>query len=195
MSNVTATLTNPLSAAYAGQLQASVVRAYETGETITLPAAQAKRLIDAGMVSGVDPKDTAAVAAFLGQVPATAPAYQVATMFAATDIVNVSKVTGDAANRSVTYADGKRSWGGGTAAPDVDLFRSAVGVLSTSNWLRAVQGVRVNTTDVGSGVGVIGIGNATTAPTAAPIGGGVLFVEAGALKFRGPTTTTVIAPA
>ena len=35
------------------------------------------------------------------------------------------------------------------------------------------------------GSGVIGITNATTAPTSNPTGGGILFVETGALKYRG----------
>lgn len=37
----------------------------------------------------------------------------------------------------------------------------------------------------GSGSGVLGIANCTTAPTVNPTGGGVLYVEAGALKYRG----------
>jgi hypothetical protein len=37
----------------------------------------------------------------------------------------------------------------------------------------------------GGGAGVIGITNATTAPTTAPTGGGILYVDTGALKYRG----------
>ena len=48
----------------------------------------------------------------------------------------------------------------------------------------------------GNGVKVIGISNATTVPNADPSGGGVLYVEAGALKYRGSSgTITTIAPA
>jgi hypothetical protein len=48
----------------------------------------------------------------------------------------------------------------------------------------------------GGGLGVVGIANATTVPSTNPSGGGVLYVEAGALKFRGSSgTVTVIAPA
>lgn len=56
-------------------------------------------------------------------------------------------------------------------------------------------GVGIGTTDqFGSGVRVVGIANATTAPTTNPTGGGVLYVEAGALKFRGSSgTVTTIA--
>ena len=45
----------------------------------------------------------------------------------------------------------------------------------------------------GGGSGVIYIGNATTIPTSNPSGGGLLYIEAGVLKYRGPsgTVTTV----
>jgi Protein of unknown function (DUF2793)/Collagen triple helix repeat (20 copies) len=48
----------------------------------------------------------------------------------------------------------------------------------------------------GSGVGVIGIKTATTLPTVNPVGGGILYVDAGALKYRGTSgTVTTIAVA
>ena len=55
----------------------------------------------------------------------------------------------------------------------------------------------LGTTDqFGSGAGVIGIANRTTAPTTNPTGGGVLYVESGALKYRGSSgTVTTIANA
>lgn len=49
--------------------------------------------------------------------------------------------------------------------------------------------VGVGTEDYGSGVGAIGIANATTVPTTNPAGGGVLYAEAGALKWRGSAGT------
>jgi len=57
--------------------------------------------------------------------------------------------------------------------------------------------VGFGTTDqFGSGAKVIGIANAATVPTTNPGGGGVLYVEAGALKWRGSSgTITTIAPA
>lgn len=52
------------------------------------------------------------------------------------------------------------------------------------------------TTDFGSGSGVIGVLNAATVPTTNPTGGGVLYVEGGALKYRGSSgTVTTIANA
>jgi hypothetical protein len=48
----------------------------------------------------------------------------------------------------------------------------------------------------GGGKGVIGIANTKEAPSVNPAEGGVLFVENGALKYRGSQgTVTVIAPA
>lgn len=48
----------------------------------------------------------------------------------------------------------------------------------------------------GGGHGVVAIANATLAPAANPTGGGILYVEDGALKYRGSNgTVTVIAAA
>lgn len=53
----------------------------------------------------------------------------------------------------------------------------------------------INTKDYASGSGVIGIANGT-APSGTPTGGGVLYVESGALKFKGSSgTVTTIAVA
>ena len=51
-------------------------------------------------------------------------------------------------------------------------------------------------TQFGAGQGVIAIANVTVAPSVNPAGGGILYVEDGALKYRGSNgTVTVIAPA
>jgi len=48
----------------------------------------------------------------------------------------------------------------------------------------------------GGGSQVIFIANSTSSPTANPVGGGILFVENGALKYKGTNgTVTTIAPA
>jgi hypothetical protein len=53
-----------------------------------------------------------------------------------------------------------------------------------------------NSSSFGGGALVIGINNATTAPTTNPSGGGVLYAESGALKYRGSSgTVTTIANA
>ncbi len=51
-------------------------------------------------------------------------------------------------------------------------------------------------TEFGGGVGVVGLANAATVPTSNPTGGGVLYSEGGALKWRGSSgTITTLAPA
>lgn len=53
-----------------------------------------------------------------------------------------------------------------------------------------------STGDLGAGDGVLGIHNAATVPSTNPTNGGILYVEGGALKFRGASgTVTTIAPA
>lgn len=53
-----------------------------------------------------------------------------------------------------------------------------------------------STKSYGGGVGVVYVANASTVPTTNPSGGGVLFAEGGALKWRGSSgTVTTIAPA
>lgn len=60
----------------------------------------------------------------------------------------------------------------------------------------SASSLSLNTTSLGGGVGVVAIGNAATAPTTNPAGGGVLYAEGGALKWRGSSgTVTVVAPA
>lgn len=64
---------------------------------------------------------------------------------------------------------------------------------------RATQGnisLLTSTKSYGGGVGVMFIANANTVPTTNPTGGGILYVEAGALKYRGSSgTVTTIANA
>ncbi len=55
----------------------------------------------------------------------------------------------------------------------------------TTNGISLVGGA----VSLGGGVGVAFIANATTAPTTNPTGGGVLYVEGGALKYRGSSGT------
>ena len=80
-------------------------------------------------------------------------------------------------------------------------FTGADGLLASTNavvrqrWDNA--GVQLGPTAAfGGGVGVVGITNATTAPTTNPASGGVLYSLAGALTWRGSSgTVTTVAPA
>jgi hypothetical protein len=49
--------------------------------------------------------------------------------------------------------------------------------------------IGINGLSVGGGAGVVFVANATTMPTTNPTGGGILYVEAGALKYRGSSGT------
>ena len=94
-----------------------------------------------------------------------------------------------------------------TIREGANAFSSLVFATSTNGWgvggpsermrITSAGNVGIGTTNqFGSGGRVIGIANATTVPTTNPTGGGVLYVEAGALKFRGSSgTVTTIANA
>ncbi|MFC6883364.1 hypothetical protein [Actinomadura yumaensis] len=59
--SITVTLAHPLSKSYAAEVHAASVRDYQPGEDITLPPLQAVRLVNAGLVKDVDPRDDEAV--------------------------------------------------------------------------------------------------------------------------------------
>jgi hypothetical protein len=52
--------------------------------------------------------------------------------------------------------------------------------------------VGINLKTMGGGEGVIAIGDATTVPDSNPTGGGILYVESGALKYRGSSGTITV---
>ena len=107
------------------------------------------------------------------------------------------RVAGDANARLRIDSNGKMEWGGNGNAVDTTLLRDSAGVLrATSSSLRADISFLLNTTSVAGGVGVVAMANATTSPTATPSGGGVLYVESGALKYKGSSgTVTTLAAA
>jgi hypothetical protein len=66
---------------------------------------------------------------------------------------------------------------------------------NASNYMAGRCGIGINTFPTSAGT-VLALGNVTTAPTDAPASGGVLFVQAGALKYLGSSgTVTTIADA
>jgi hypothetical protein len=72
-----------------------------------------------------------------------------------------------------------RSTGNVTLGPGFIARRSSASVSSVS----------LNSTSLGGGVGVVAIGNVTTAPASNPTGGIVLYVSNGRLKIRQPDGT------
>jgi len=119
-----------------------------------------------------------------------------ALMPAAGDSFIRQRVKGDTTDRYEVNASGKISWGSGAASRDTTLYRNAAGELKTDTAFTAgglVTAVGLTSTgtqrfgagaSVGGGVGVIGIGNATTVPTSNPGSGVVQYAEAGVAKFR-----------
>ena len=68
--------------------------------------------------------------------------------------------------------------------------------ISGTSYTKTKRSLGINTTDFGGGKEVFAMANATTVPSANPTGGGVLYVQDGALKYRGSSgTVTTIAPA
>jgi hypothetical protein len=108
-------------------------------------------------------------------------------------------VSGDSTNRFGIDPTGKVSRGTGSAARDTDLYRSGLGYLSTDGYLSVAKNFVIGSqgNSLSSGLaGGIAMANAATAPAATPSGGGVLYVSAGALLYKGSSgTVTTIASA
>ncbi|MFF1684600.1 hypothetical protein [Streptomyces sp. NPDC058254] len=97
-----------------------------------------------------------------------------------------AQVAGDTQKRFQVLVDGAHSWGpGGTTALDTTLYRAAGGRLKTDTAFHVGTNMLVNTTSAGGGVGVVGVADASTLPTATPTGGGVLYSQAGLPRWKG----------
>ena len=80
-----------------------------------------------------------------------------------------------------------------TAGPTGRWINRLTGPLQ--RWISGVQGQLQALNLQSAGNGVVFIGNCTAEPAANPVGGGLLYVLNGALKYRSPAgTVTVIAP-
>ncbi len=94
-----------------------------------------------------------------------------------------------------SYDDGSTRWG---LIQGYDRSTSTIRPLYFYGSLHRFEGgsMGIRTTSFGGGSGVVGIADATTVPTSNPSGGGVLYVDNGALKYRGSSgTVTTIANA
>jgi hypothetical protein len=98
--------------------------------------------------------------------PGTAAAYA-ALMTAPTDRAVDIRAAGDTNARLIIGADGKVEWGDGSVR-DTNLYRKAANQLGTDD--------------------AVFLANQGVAP-ATPVSGGVLYVEAGALKYKGSSGT------
>jgi hypothetical protein len=119
---------------------------------------------------------------------------------ATTPLLRVTQ-TSSGATVNLAVASGGGSYVGGSVADDGILYGSGGLVLGAGStgyvFVRSNGNIGLGTgTQFGSGVGVIAIANRGTAPTTNPTGGGLLYGESGALKWRGSSgTVTTIAPA
>jgi hypothetical protein len=91
---------------------------------------------------------------------------------------------------------GVRKWyvGNNAAASNVDSFdfvnSAATGTLALQQNGNIGFGVHAALTALfANGVGILGVSNCTTAPTTNPSQGGILYAEAGVLKYRGSSGT------
>lgn len=109
-------------------------------------------------------------------------------------------------HRGMKYYNGVSALTGGghifytkNTAQNADLERFSIEARSdlALAYFNNISNFGINTTsEFGSGEKCIGIANATTVPTTNPTGGGVMYIESGALKYRGSSgTVTTIANA
>lgn len=82
--------------------------------------------------------------------------------------------------------------GSATGVPLALATNSVNRITIQQNGNIAINGTSPN---FGGGVLVVHIADATTTPSTFPTGGGILYASGGALRWRGPSTDTQIAPA
>jgi hypothetical protein len=142
-----------------------------------------------------------AYAAYAFQAPSTGDSL-IRSKVAPTSAGVTGAAADDTTDRFRVGVSGDITWGTGSASRDTNLYRNAVGELKTDTAftaggvVTALGGATLAGTvrlgagaNLGGGVNVVGIGNATTVPTTNPTSGGVMYVEAGALKYRGSAGT------
>lgn len=115
----------------------------------------------------------------------SAPTIQAVAQTAADSVLGI-EVTADTNQRLTVDSNGKHLWGSGSGAGDVDLYRNAAAELKTDQSITAVGNVTVGGSQLlAGGTGVVGLVNASVAPSTTPSGGVVAYAKSGALKWRG----------
>lgn len=111
----------------------------------------------------------------------------VSTSNSATDKSIGVKVSGDTVNRFQVLANGHIDLGaGGASAVDTNIYRNAAGELKTDNSLTVAGNATVGGAQLlAGGTGVLGVNNASVAPSTTPSGGAVVYGKAGSVKWRG----------
>lgn len=118
---------------------------------------------------------------------------------AGTKIVLFNNIGVSATDYAVGYASSEAWISTATTSTRIAFYHGTTRTLSaTGTTYEFGSGVNLamGTASLGGGAGVFFMANATTVPTTNPSGGGILYVEGGALKFRGSSgTVTTIANA
>lgn len=111
----------------------------------------------------------------------------ISTNNSATDKAIGVRVSGDTVNRMNILANGHIDWGAGSAsAVDTNLYRNAAGEVKTDNSLTAAGNLTVGGAQLlAGGTGVMGVNNASVAPSTTPSGGYVAYGKSGHAKYRG----------
>jgi hypothetical protein len=111
----------------------------------------------------------------------------ISTNNSATDKAVGVRVSGDTVNRMNILANGHIDWGGGGAgAVDTNLYRNAAGEAKTDNSLTIAGNATVGGAQVlAGGTGVLGINNASVAPSTTPSNAAVVYGKSGSVKWRG----------
>jgi hypothetical protein len=114
-------------------------------------------------------------------------------LFNAIRFQNASGSVGDVSRQSYSFTDATN----GSEDILIDFQGIRNGALATAwSWNNNNFSFFTNSGSYGGGEKVVFIPNSTTIPTTNPTGGGILYVESGALKFKGSSgTVTTIAPA
>lgn len=165
-----------------------------TGDPEDLTAAQAKTVLalvkaDVGLGNVDNTADTAKPVSTAQQAALDAKvSKQGGDTITASAAGVIPLVVKGAASQSADLAEFQNS--AGTVLANVKANGEVRGVD-----LKAEGNVRIRTGGNGGGLGVIAMANASTVPTSSVPSGGVIYVEAGALKYRGAagTVTTIAA--
>lgn len=97
------------------------------------------------------------------------------------------RVIGDTVSRLNILASGSVNWGpGGASATDTNLYRNASGEAKTDNSLTIAGNATVGGAQVlAGGTGVLGVNNASVAPSSTPSNAAVMYAKSGSMKWRG----------
>lgn len=161
-----------------------------TANGLFLDCSDVAACVSGGITTHINVTDTATVDLTLTGTGTSGDPYILSALVKLDpDAANLLHTTG--AGIILTCADIQGCLSGG----DGITYNPATGVIVANGLFPGSVQVGSGTGDFGGGTEVLGLKNAGTLPTTNPAGG-ILYVDAGALKYRGSAgTVTTIAPA